>query len=102
MVAKDPSLLVKVAVTVWLPTVSAETVAEALPLVTVASARLVPSTEKVIVPVGVPSLEVTLAVSETFWPKVGAVGEKAPSVTVVGNGALFPVCTISRVGGRCK
>jgi hypothetical protein len=102
VVANDPSPLVNVAVTEWEPTVSAETVADALPLLTVAGARLVPSTEKVIVPEGVPSAEVTLAVRTTSWPKTGAVGLKSPSVTATGKGALSPVCTISSVGGEAS
>ena len=65
VVANDPSLLVKVAVTVCAPTLREDGVADALPLLTVAGARLVPSIEKVMVPVCVPSVEVTVAVSET-------------------------------------
>jgi len=43
VVANDPSLLVKVAVTVCVPTLSEEAVADALPLLTVTGARPVPS-----------------------------------------------------------
>jgi hypothetical protein len=102
VVAKEPSLLMKVAVTLWPPTLSVDAVAEALPLFKGTGARLVPSTEKATVPVGVPSVEVTLALSETSCPKLGVAGEKASTVTVTGNGALSPVCTISSVGGEAS
>ena len=99
VVANEPSLLVKVATTVWFPTVSPVAVAEATPLFTVAGARLLPSTEKTTVPTGVPSGEEISAVRVTLWPKMGDAGEKGSSVTVTGNGELSPVWTISRFGG---
>ena len=99
MLVKEASSLVKAAVTVCGPTASEEAVEEAAPFERVTGARWVPSIENVTVPVGVPSVEEMFAVSVTFWPKEGADGEKASSVTVTGNGELSPVCTISRVGG---
>ena len=102
MFANEPSSLLNAEVTVWGPTASEEAVAEAAPFVRVTGARWVPSIEKVTAPVGVPSLEETFAVSITFCPNVGAEGEKAPRVTVIGKGELSPVCTISRLGGVAR
>lgn len=93
------SLLVKVAVTVWLPAVRLLTVAVAIPLEMALTGRAAPSTPKVTVPLGVPKVEAIVADNVTVSPNDGAAGEIAPKVRLTRKGALFPTWTISSVGG---
>ena len=97
--AKLGSLLVKVAVTAWLPAVRADTVVDAALFATATGAKGLPSTEKVTKPVGVPKVELIAALSVTVLPTTAGEGVKPANVSETGKGALLPTCTISSVGG---
>jgi len=76
------SLGVYVAVTVWLPRLKLLFENEACPALRVRVARTVVPSRKVTVPVGVPKLEVTVAVKVTDWLKVDGLRELLTLVVV--------------------
>jgi hypothetical protein len=80
----QPVLPVKVAVMVWLPTVSAEVLNEAWPELTgTFDAQTVNPSVNVTVPAGVPEVDVVVEVKVTDWPKVEGFGVEVAVVRVV-------------------
>src|SRR5439155_21134157 len=79
------------AVTVWVPTLSAEVLSVAVPELSATGACGVPSMVKVTVPLGVPEpgeTALTVAVNVTVWPETDGLAEET---TVVALLALLTV-----------
>ncbi len=85
---------VKVAVIVWLPTVSAVVLNDARPELSTGTfdAQTVVPSVNVTVPVGTPALEVVVEVKVTNWLKTEGFGEELAVVVVVA--VVCTACTV--------
>lgn len=68
----------------WLPAARVDTVSDAVPLLSETLPSVVDPSRKTTVPVGLPELDVLVAVSTTFAPSAAGLGE-ALNVVVVGT-----------------
>src|SRR5665213_4417429 len=76
----------------WLPAVSVDTVTDAVPLLRVACPSSDVPSRKITPPVGVPELDVVVAVKTTFAPCTAGFGEALTTVVVATlGGGVGPV-----------